>query len=451
MSNLDNLRKAGLFTRNVPRYTSYPTAPFFHEGVNGKIFESWVRALQPGMKLSLYVHIPFCERLCWFCACRTQGVKNLSPVDAYLDTMETEIAHLARTLPDGITIARLHWGGGSPTILPPQSITRLTEALKTIAPFDPDMEFSIEIDPTAVDDAKLAAMVDAGMNRASVGIQDFTPEVQKAIGRDQSFEVTRDVLLKLRRLGIQSVNTDIVYGLPHQDSDSLDSTIARVLELDPDRIALFGYAHVPWMAKRQKMIPDSSLPQPKERFDLFNQASDAFKQAGYTALGIDHFAKPNDSLAIAAAEGRMRRNFQGYTDDTCDALIGLGASSVSKFPQGYTQNRATTTAYTAEIKAGNWATARGYSLSVEDKIRARAIEMLMCDLRIDVPILRATYGNRVGLLALDLQRLHEIYPDFVTYEDETVTVRPEGFHMIRILASELDNYHSTSGKHSLAI
>ncbi len=451
MSNLDNLRKAGLFSRNVPRYTSYPTAPYFHEGVNGKIFESWVRALQPGMKLSLYVHIPFCERLCWFCACRTQGVKTLSPVEAYLDTMETEIAHLARTLPDGVTIARLHWGGGSPTILPPQSIQRLTTALRAVAPFEDDMEFSIEIDPATVDDAKLAAMAEVGMNRASIGIQDFNLQVQKAIGRDQSYEVTEKVITRLRELGVQSVNTDIVYGLPYQTEESLDATIAKVLELAPDRIALFGYAHVPWMAKRQKMIPDSSLPQPLARFDLFNQASDAFKDAGYTALGIDHFAKPDDSLAIAAADGRLRRNFQGYTDDTCDALIGMGASSISKFPQGYVQNRATTNAYTAEILNGNWAAARGYSLSVEDKIRARAIEMLMCDLFIDISALRDEFGDRVSILTPDLEALQFEYPEFVDYDGDRLSVNEAGFPMIRILASELDIYHSSAAKHSVAI
>ena len=451
MSTLDTLRKAGLFTRNVPRYTSYPTAPYFHEGVNGKIFESWVKALEAGTKLSLYVHIPFCERLCWFCACRTQGTKNLSPVEAYLDILEAEIARLAKFLPKNLTISRIHWGGGSPTILPPRLIHALTDMLRKVAPFDPDIEFSIEIDPTSVDDEKLAAMAACGMNRASIGIQDFDPKVQATIGREQSFEATKDVIEKLRELGVHSVNTDIVYGLPHQTRETLAETLDHVLALDPDRIALFGYAHVPWMAKRQKMIPDSSLPQPLSRFDLFNQASDRFVGAGYSPLGIDHFAKPTDSLAIAAAEGRMRRNFQGYTDDTCAALIGLGASSISRFPNGYVQNRATTNAYANDIKAGNWAAARGYSLSVEDKIRGRAIEMLMCDLRIDLAEMRTLFGDRAAILMPDIENLLREYPEFVTLEKDQLTITGEGFHLTRILASELDAYQSSAAKHSMAI
>ena len=451
MTTLDTLRKAGLFTRNVPRYTSYPTAPYFHEGVNGKIFESWVQALDAGTKLSLYVHIPFCERLCWFCACRTQGVKNLSPVEAYLEVLGLEIAHLARTLPEGMVISRIHWGGGSPTILPPHLIHALTKMLRKVAPFDPDIEFSIEIDPTSVDDAKLAAMAAAGMNRASIGIQDFNSKVQATIGREQSFDVTKGVIEKLRDLGVRSVNADIVYGLPHQTRETLAETLNSVLALDPDRVALFGYAHVPWMAKRQKMIPDSTLPQPLARFDLFNQASQVFGEAGYQSLGIDHFAKPDDSLAIAAREKRMRRNFQGYTDDTCAALIGLGASSISRFPNGYVQNRATTNAYTNDIKAGNWAAARGYSLSVEDKIRARAIEMLMCDLQIDLTELLAEFGERISILISDIDALRRTYHEFLDFANDVLTVKDEGFHLIRILASGLDAYQSSSAKHSMAV
>lgn len=451
MSTLDTLRKAGLFDRNVPRYTSYPTAPYFHEGVNGKIFKSWVKALETGTKLSLYVHIPFCERLCWFCACRTQGVKSISPVEAYLDILEVEIGQLAKTLPTGMTISRIHWGGGSPTILPPRLIYALTEMLRNVAPFDPDIEFSIEIDPTSVDDDKLAAMAESGMNRASIGIQDFDPKVQATIGREQSFEVTQEVIGKLRNLNVRSINTDIVYGLPHQTQETFGETLDNVLALKPDRIALFGYAHVPWMAKRQKMIPDASLPQPPARFGLFNQARQTFRNAGYQSLGIDHFAKPDDSLAIAARNGRMRRNFQGYTDDTCTALIGLGASSISRFPNGYAQNRATTNTYAKEIKSGNWAVARGYSLSMEDKIRARAIEMLMCDLRIDLTALRAEFGERMSILLPDFDTLRHAYPEFVDFVDEVLTVNEDGFHLVRILASTLDMYQSSAAKHSMAI
>lgn len=252
MEKIERLKEAGLFSRNVPRYTSYPTAPQFHEGVASDAFDGWVKALPNGSKLSIYVHIPFCERLCWFCACRTQGVKSMSPVEAYLEILKVEIAKLAETIPEGVSIARLHWGGGSPTILQPEHIDSLMGWLRELAPIEDDWEFSVEIDPAAVNGDKLDALARGGMNRASIGVQDFNEKVQLAIGREQSFEVTRDIVDGLRSRGINSINLDIVYGLPYQDSDALQKTVAQVIELNPDRVALFGYAHVPWMAKRQR-------------------------------------------------------------------------------------------------------------------------------------------------------------------------------------------------------
>lgn len=451
MENLEKLTEAGLFSRNVPRYTSYPTAPQFHDGIAGETFDMWVKALPDTSKLSIYVHIPFCERLCWYCACRTQGVKTLSPVEAYLKVLKQEISRLAKTVPAGVSIAKLHWGGGSPTILTPKHTESLMQSLREIAPFDPDWEFSVEIDPTTIDDAKLDMLALVGMNRASIGIQDFHEDVQTAIGRLQSFEVTRDVIDGLRARGVSSINTDMVYGLPYQTPEKFGQTVAQVLTLDPDRIALFGYAHVPWMAKRQRMIAEDTLPDPHARFDLFNQASAAFKNAGYSALGIDHFAKPEDSLAIAAAGGHMRRNFQGYTDDTCAALIGLGASSISRFPQGYVQNRATTNAYTAEIVADHWAAARGIATTLEDQIRSRAIETLMCDFKITLSALRAEFGDLADCIAPDLNRIAANFADFVDFTKGELSVKPNGFHLIRLIACELDAYHNSAAKHSQAI
>lgn len=451
MKKIDRLTEAGLFSRNVPRYTSYPTAPQFHDGVASDSFDGWVKALPIGSKLSIYVHIPFCERLCWFCACRTQGVKSMTPVEAYLDILKVEIAKLAGTIPEGVTIARLHWGGGSPTILHPEHIDSLMEWLRELAPIDPDWEFSVEIDPAAVNDDKIDALARNGMNRASIGVQDFNEKVQKAIGREQSFEVTRDIVNSLRARGVNSINLDIVYGLPYQDAEALEKTVAQVIELNPDRVALFGYAHVPWMAKRQKMIPEDSLPGPMDRFNMFNQAFEALKAAGYVPLGIDHFAKPDDSLAIAASEGRLRRNFQGYTDDVCTALVGLGASSISRFPQGYVQNRATTNAYAKEIKAGDWSATRGIAMSEDDQLRSRAIETLMCEFTVSIPALTAQFGDVAETLRSDLQKIADEFPGFTVFDGDTLTVPEEGFHLIRILACGLDAYHTTAAKHSQAI
>lgn len=451
MEKIERLKEAGLFSRNVPRYTSYPTAPQFHEGVASDAFDGWVKALPNGSKLSIYVHIPFCERLCWFCACRTQGVKSMSPVEAYLEILKVEIAKLAETIPEGVTIARLHWGGGSPTILQPEHIDSLMGWLRELAPIEDDWEFSVEIDPAAVNGDKLDALARGGMNRASIGVQDFNEKVQLAIGREQSFEVTRDIVDGLRSRGINSINLDIVYGLPYQDSDALQKTVAQVIELNPDRIALFGYAHVPWMAKRQKMIPEDSLPGPMDRFNMFNQAYEALKAAGYVPLGIDHFAKADDSLGIAASEGRLRRNFQGYTDDRCTALVGLGASSISRFPQGYVQNRATTNAYAKEITAGDWSATRGIAMSEDDQLRSRAIETLMCDFTVSLPQLTAEFGDIAETLRSDLQNIASEFPDFTTFEDGVLSIPPEGFHLTRIIACGLDAYHTTAAQHSKAI
>ncbi len=451
MSILNKLEDAGLFSRNVPRYTSYPTSPQFSESVGPETFNKWVSDLKPGAKLSIYVHVPFCERLCWFCACRTQGVTQLAPVEAYLDVVKVEIAKLAATLPKDVSIARMHWGGGSPTIMLPEHIESLTAELLKLAPVDPDWEFSVEIDPTAINDAKLDALAKVGMNRASIGVQDFTEKVQAAIGREQSFETTRDIVEGLRKRGINSINMDMVYGLPYQDSKALGQTVSQIIELDPDRVALFGYAHVPWMAKRQKMIPEDSLPGPFERFDLFNQAHEAFKAAGHVPLGIDHFAKPTDSLAIAASEGRLRRNFQGYVDDVCTALIGLGASSISRFPQGYVQNQSSTTAYMKDIKAGGWSASRGIAMSMDDKVRSRAIEMVMCEFEIRLPELIETFGDMAMTIKPDMVRLAAEFPDFVEFDGELLTVNKDGFHLIRIIAAGLDAYLNSAAKHSQAI
>lgn len=451
MTKIDRLKDAGLFSRNLPRYTSYPTAPQFHEGVTSDSFEKWVKVLPNTSKLSVYVHIPFCERLCWFCACRTQGVKSMTPVEAYLDILKVEIAKLAVTIPEGVTIARMHWGGGSPTILQPDHIDSLMTWLRELAPFDDDWEFSVEIDPAAVNDDKLDALARAGMNRASIGVQDFNDKVQQAIGREQSFEITKDIVDALRSRGINSINLDVVYGLPYQDADALGKTISQVIALKPDRVALFGYAHVPWMAKRQKMIPEESLPGPIERFDMFNQAYSALQTAEYVPLGIDHFAKSGDSLAIAASEGRLRRNFQGYTDDVCTALVGLGASSISRFPQGYIQNRATTNAYAKEISAGDWSATRGIAMSRDDQLRSRAIEMLMCDFSVSIPALTEEFGDDAQLLLSDLQKISAEFPDFTEFDGEILSIPPKGFHLTRIVACGLDAYHTSAAKHSSAI
>ncbi len=451
MTELKSLERAGLFEKNVPRYTSYPTAPHFHADVGRPDFAFWLETLDIAKPVSLYIHIPFCERLCWFCACRTQGVTSISPVSAYVDVLLKEIAMFKATRPEGLKLGRLHFGGGSPTILTPELIDKLMAAILDATPFDADYEFSVEIDPTACNDEKIAAFARGGMNRASIGVQDFNPKVQSAIGRPQSYDLTRDTVEALRRHGVPSVNIDMVYGLPYQGLPELKNTVELVQSLNPDRVALFGYAHVPWMAKRQQMIPEDSLPGAHERFEQAETAAAMFATSGMDVIGIDHFAKPDDSLAIAARNGHLRRNFQGYTDDRCVALIGLGASSISRFPQGYIQNNAATTNYIKSIQSGDWSAAKGFALGMADQVRARTIETLMCDFEIDLDTLNTAYGDFAKPVKADCKRLAKTYPDFVSFDGKQFRILPEGRPLTRIIAAGFDAFNAPSHRHSSAI
>ncbi|WP_108258955.1 oxygen-independent coproporphyrinogen III oxidase [Mangrovicoccus ximenensis] len=450
MKQIDRLRSLGLFDARVPRYTSYPTAPVFLPAIGAAHQAEALASLDPSDPVSVYIHIPFCERLCWFCACRTQGTQTLAPVESYIATLEQELALLADVLPSGLRMGRMHWGGGTPTILPPALIHRLAQAVKALIPPAEDCEFSVEIDPTMVDRGKIRALAAEGMNRASIGIQDFDPLVQQAIGRLQPFEVTRACVEDLRDAGIRSLNADLVYGLPHQDAARLNDTLAKVLELAPDRIALFGYAHVPWMSKRQKLIDETVLPKELERFQLAELAARRFREAGFESIGIDHFARPGDGLAAAAATGRLRRNFQGYVDDGCATLIGLGASSISRLPTGFIQNAAATPAYVQRIEAGQLAGARGHMMSGEDLLRARAIEMIMCGFSLDLAELRAAFGPEADRLRPEMQALARRFGDFVSLSGDRLTILPEGRALTRIAAKAFDAHSPDGARYSQA-
>lgn len=450
MENLSRLEALGLFDARVPRYTSYPTAPVFSVASGSAFQAECLGGLDPAEPVSVYVHIPFCERLCWFCACRTQGTRTLSPVESYLETVLAELALLRAALPAGVRMGRLHWGGGTPTILPPHLICMLAQAIKAALPPGPSFEFSVEIDPTLVDADKIAALRAEGMTRASIGIQDFDPTVQAAIGRRQSFAATRWCVEALREAGVGSLNADLVYGLPHQTRESVAASLRQVLGLEPDRIALFGYAHVPWMAKRQKLIDEAHLPDDHLRHRLFVDCADTIAGEGYAAIGIDHFAKPADTLNGARVSGTLRRNFQGYTADTCQTLIGIGASSISQFSQGYVQNAAATGAYIQRIDSGSLAGYRGHALTQDDKLRARAIEMLMCQFRIDLTCLSDEFGALARTLDPIHDRLATSYSPYVTRTNDCVAIDADGAALTRMMAAEYDAYAPAGAAYSRA-
>lgn len=449
MTQQPQLAVLGPFDTSVPRYTSYPTAPTFGAQVGAAEYAGWLAAIPAGSDISVYLHVPFCRRLCWFCACRTQGTSTLGPVADYVLTLLAELAMLRAHLAPGIRLARLHWGGGTPTLLSPDMIADLASAIFAALPLAPGGEFSVEIDPNEVDDARLDALCSAGMNRASIGVQDFDPDIQAAIGREQSFDLTRDVAQAIRARGVVSLNADIVYGLPHQTPDRITTSVQKLLSLSPDRVALYGYAHVPWMSRRQQMIPAEALPAPAARHELYHIAAELFMADGYRAIGIDHFALPTDSLARAAGTGHLRRNFQGYTDDTAPVLIGLGASAISRLPQGFAQNASATAAHTKAIRAGAFSTHRGHAMTAEDRLRARMIEMIMCDFAVDAAALARDFPERSALVADLCARIADRFGDKVTWNRTGLFIVPEARSMTRMIAQVCDGYANTCGASSL--
>ncbi|RMA40812.1 oxygen-independent coproporphyrinogen III oxidase [Rhodophyticola porphyridii] len=451
MDHLTQLRRLGLFDSKVPRYTSYPPATKFSNDVTPQVFADWIRSIRPGSRISAYVHVPFCRRLCWFCACRTQGVRSDEPIEAYLRSVKAEIAILRDILPEGVELARLHFGGGTPTLMAPDMLSDLTATLTDVLPLTDGAEFSVEIDPNEIDAARLDALAAAGMNRASIGVQDFNHDIQQIIGRIQSYDVTREAVEMLRARGITSLNADILFGLPNQSQARISETVQMLLSLAPDRVALYGYAHVPWMAKRQAMIPTDTLPTPEERLSLFDTARRLFMWDGYSEIGIDHFARPGDGLEIAARTGHLRRNFQGYTDDTCDVLLGIGASSISRFPQGFAQNASGTAAYQKSVRAGELAIGRGHVFKGEDILRSRMIEMLMCDFRIESAELLERFDLTPQRLRTFYADAAEAFPGMVRFDADGFDILPEGRPLSRIIARAFDEYEMQADGHSSAI
>jgi oxygen-independent coproporphyrinogen-3 oxidase len=366
-------------------------------------------------------------------------------------TLQTEIALLKTHLPKGVCLSRLHWGGGTPTLLPEAEIRSLARAVFDAVPMAAGAEFSVEIDPNEIDAARLDALVASGMTRASIGVQDFDPEIQAIIGRKQSYDLTRRIADMIRDRGITSLNADILFGLPRQTRTRMTDSVQKLLSLAPDRVALYGYAHVPWMSRRQQMIPSDDLPSPQDRLTLFETATDLFTADGYDAIGIDHFALPTDSMARAARAGTLRRNFQGYTDDTAPVLVGLGASSISRFPQGFAQNVSGTADYTKSIRAGRLATYRGHVFVGDDKMRARIIEALLCDFHISRDeILRDFPINPPDLDAL-LSGVAAEFEDLLRCDATGLTVLPEGRPLARMVARSFDTYDQSKAKHSAAV
>jgi len=437
----------------VPRYTSYPTAPHFSDAVGEDAYRARLAALPATEPVSLYLHIPYCDTLCWFCGCHTKITRQYEPVRAYVDTLIRELELLATATVGRPHMSHMHWGGGSPTLLVPTDIQRLAKAASDFFPKSSIHEFAVEIDPRETGRDRIEALAQSGLTRASIGIQDFDPVVQKAINRIQGFQETEAVVEALRDCGVRNLNLDLIYGLPYQTLERMLRTISQALLLRPDRIALFGYAHVPWMKAHQRLIPDDALPGPQERLENAKAAAEMLVSAGYRQIGIDHFALPEDPMSQAQDDGILRRNFQGYTTDRAASLLGVGASSIGRLPTLFVQNEASLKSHARLVAEGHLPIARGAILSQQDQVRAAIIERLMCDGTVDVATCCTLFGVDPDSLRDAEDRLNWMEEDGVlTRNGGCITMTDAGRPFLRQVAASFDQYFKPeSGRHSTAI
>lgn len=437
----------------VPRYTSYPTAPHFESAFSPDRYNEWLHGIDPSTRISLYIHVPFCRALCHYCGCNTKVANRDSPIISYAGLLEREIEMVANAIGRRQPVAHIHWGGGTPGILPSENFHAINDAIHDRFDLSDIREHAIEIDPRYVDKPFVARLVDAGINRVSLGVQDFSPTVQKLIGRVQPVGVVAQATQRLRSAGIEAINFDLMYGLPGQTVHSVERSVEISLTMEPSRVAYFGYAHVPWAKKNQVLIDETTLPGPEERFEQAQRAAEVLKKRGYVRIGFDHYARPDDPMVTALTDGGIARNFQGYTDDAGDALIGLGASAIGKLPSGYAQNAPGVPEYRAAIEAGQFATVRGKALSADDKARGAVIEQLMCSMSVNVGAVAGHYQVATDSLRPNSETL-KVLEDvgFLVRDGVQLNITDRGRPFARIAASAFDAYLSESdAKYSEAI
>ncbi|QQR69928.1 MAG: oxygen-independent coproporphyrinogen III oxidase [Alphaproteobacteria bacterium] len=437
----------------VPRYTSYPTAPHFGDGVDETAYRGWLADLSPGASLSIYLHVPFCRSMCWFCGCHTRATRHDTPVIAYAADLRAEMDLLLPLLSAPGPVRHVHWGGGTPNILEPQTFVDIMAHLRDRLRFAPDAEIAVELDPRTVTPQMIEAMAQAGVTRVSLGIQSFEPQVQQAINRVQSYGLAARLAQDLRKAGILCLNLDLMYGLPGQDVANVAQSTRQALDLAPDRLSVFGYAHLPRLKRHQRMIDESALPGAAARLAQCRAISDVLTQADYTPIGLDHFARGHDPLSRALQEGRLRRNFQGYTTDPADILLPLGASAIGAFPQGYAQNIADVALWHDAVRAGRLPIKRGKALSSEDRLRRAVIEHLMCFLWVDLAAIAAAHDTGPSVFTDSLERLRPLQDQGAVIRQAWRLTVPEAFRpLIRSIACAFDTYlHPEEDRHARAV
>jgi oxygen-independent coproporphyrinogen-3 oxidase len=430
----------------LPRYTSYPTAPHFGP-LEAETYAGWLGQAGPGDALSLYAHVPFCHALCWYCGCHTSVTRSAARIARYNDGLVREAAMVAALLPAHAGVDALHLGGGTPTALGAEGLVRLAATLRALFAFRPGAEVAAELDPRSLDEDLLDALGQIGLTRASLGVQDITPAVQKLIGRVQPTAQVEAAVRGLRALGVGGINMDLIYGLPAQGVAEVEASARFAVDCGADRVAVFGYAHVPWMKAHQKGIKVEDLPDAALRMRQADAAARVLTGAGYVPIGLDHFARPDDAMALAAAGGMLRRNFQGYTTDTAPYLIGLGASAIGATPGGFVQNEPDERRWLAAVEAGRLPVARGRILTEDDTIRAGLIERVMCDGAI------ATDAVPPAVLDTAAPRIEALIADgLVARTAGRLAVTSTGRPFLRHFAACFDAYLAPSpARHSAAV
>ncbi|MBT5107589.1 MAG: oxygen-independent coproporphyrinogen III oxidase [Rhodospirillaceae bacterium] len=444
------------YDQRVPRYTSYPTAPHFAADVTVAHYRQWLAELESKDPISLYLHVPFCREMCWYCGCNTRATRRHRPIAAYHQRLLAEIDLTASALPDRMTASHIHFGGGSPNMLTPDEFNAVMARLRNSFNLTEGAEIAVEIDPRTTTDAFIDSCAASGVTRLSLGVQDLNAAVQKAVNRIQPFESIARIADRAKHQGVTDVNIDLMYGLPGQTVENILTTIDKALTLEPTRIALFGYAHVPWMKPHMRLIDDSALPDAAARWKQAAVAKERLAAHGYVAVGMDHFARPDTPLAQAAAAQTLRRNFQGYTTDTATTLLGFGASSIGQTPRGYVQNDADVRRWSKAVDAGKFAIVKGRETNADDHMRRDIIEQLMCNMTVDAEAVAARHGFGPSSIWDSLDALGPMVADgLVVVDGPVVSMTEQGAPLVRAAAAAFDRYlahnDAQSPRHARAV
>lgn len=446
--DVDLLKK---YSKAGPRYTSYPTAPLFSNDFKSKDYERMIKEsnnLDNSPDLSLYFHLPFCRSVCYFCGCNVIYTKRGDMADKYIDALEKEIKLISLMQKPGREVVQLHFGGGTPTFLTVAQLKRLHKAISSSFTFSENIEAGVEIDPREASDEHIHTLRALGFNRISMGIQDFDPKVQKAVHRVQTEELSRHVIDTCRSEKFESINVDLIYGLPHQSVSSFEKTVDKIIEINPDRMAVFNFAYIPWMKPIQKMVNENDLPSGEEKFEILKMVIEKFTAAGYVYIGMDHFAKPDDELFVAQREKTLYRNFQGYTTKAGCDLYGLGVTSIGQVGNCYVQNEKELPEYYQAIEEGRLPTHKGYELNNDDRLRRHIITRIMCDFELifkDVEDkFNICFADYFKVELTDIEPLDK--DNLLSLSSDKIVVSDLGRILIRNIAMVFDKYLRDSEK-----